>query len=330
MSADDPHPIDATVRSHLDDEAGKVDAARVLAGVKQRQAAGLNRVRVIRRVVRWASLGVAAIAACLLVALFLTGNTAVPPKEASAAELLQEAKIVHESTATDRCYQVSADWDLKPGMPRIPPTRNATVWTRGDQFVVLSAVEDGPPWAWGQQADGRVWLAPNKMHAIVFDKDELNDPLARFCEMMSLRLATTLGEMLEKYDLFRKDSGQPGEPIRIEATLRPGLLPGARIRRVELELDPDTRIVRSAVLHRFLNGVPEGKISFTLVETATKPTDFYTLDGHTLPKRVIHDGKPFVGPPPPVPPPPPLPLNPRAKFREELLKKWQNRPMGGR
>jgi len=324
MTPDDP--IDATVRSHLDDEAGKVDAARVLAGVKQRQAAAQNRVRVFRRVVRWASLGVAATAACLLVALFLTGNTAVPPKQASAAELLQEAKTVHESTATDRCYQVSADWDLKPGMPRIPTTRSATVWTRGDQFVVLSAVEDGPPWAWGQQADGRVWLAPNKMHAIVFDKDELNDPLARFCEMMSLRLATTLGEMLEKYDLFRKDSGQPGEPIRIEAKLRPGLFPGARIRQVELELDPDTKTVRTAVLHRYLNGVYEGKISFTLVETATKPTDFYTLDGHTSPRRVIHERKPFVGPPPPLPPP-----NPRANFRDELLKKWQNRPpMGGR
>lgn len=317
---DDPHPIDATVRTHLDDEAGKVDAARVLAGVKRRQAAGRNRVRTVRRVVRWATLGVAATAACLLVALFLTGNTAVPPKQASAAELLQEAKAVHESTATDRCYQVSADWDLKPGMPRIPATRNATVWTRGDQFVVLSAVEDGPPWAWGQQADGRVWLAPNKMHAIVFDKDELNDPLARFCELMSLRLATTLGEVLEKYDLFRKDGGQPGEPVRIEATLRPGLLPGARIRRVELELDTDTKTVRSAVLHRFLNGQSEGKISFTLVETATKPTDFYTLDGHTSPKRVVHDGKPFVGPPPP-----PLPPSPRAKFRDELLKKWQQR-----
>jgi hypothetical protein len=317
MTPDDP--LDDAVRSHLDAEAGKVDAARVLAGVKARQS---RRTVVIRRTFRWVSLGAAAVAACLLVGLFLTGNTPVPSKNASAepsaAELVQEAKTVHETTTLDRCYLVQADWDLKPGMPRIPPTRNATVWTRGDQFVVLSAVEDGPPWAWGQQADGRVWLAPNKLHAIVFDKDELNDPLARFCELMSLRLVTTLGEVLEKYDLFRKDGGQPGEPIRIEATLRPGVIPLARFRQVELELDPDTKAVRSAVLHRYLAGQYEGKISFTQTETGTKPADFYTLEGHTAPRRIVHDGKPMLNPPP-------VPPNPRAKLREELLKKWQQR-----
>lgn len=316
-------PLDDAVRSHLDAEAGKVDALRVLAGVKQRQS---RRTVVLRRTFRWVSLSAAAVAACLLIGLFLTGNTPAPDKQASAkpsaAELVQEAKAVHETNALDRCYQVQADWDLKPGMPRIPPTRNATVWTRGDQFVVLSAVEDGPPWAWGQQADGRVWLAPNKLHAIVFDKDELNDPLARFCELMSLRVVTTLGEVLEKYDLFRKDDGEPGEPIRIEATLRPGLFPLARFRQVELELDPDTKAVRSAVLHRYLNGMYEGKMSFTLTETAAKPADFFTLEGHTAPRRIVHDGKPMLNPPPPPLPPPP---NPRAKLREELLKKWQQR-----
>jgi hypothetical protein len=310
MTPDDPHPIDAAVRTHLDAEAGKVDARRVLAGVKARQA---RRTVVLRRTLRWVSLGAAAVAACLLVGLFLTGSTPVPPKEASAAELVLEAKTVHESTATDRCYQVTADWDLKPGMPRIPAARNATVWTRGDQFVVLSAVDDGPPWVWGQQADGRVWLAPNRMHAVVFDRDELNDPLARFCELMSLRLATTLGDMLEKYELFRKES-EPGEPIRIEAALRPALFPGARFRKVELELDPDTKTVRSAALHRYLNGAYEGKITFTLTETGSKPADFYTLEGHTSMFRAVHDGKPLASPPPP-----------RAKLREELLKKWQNR-----
>ncbi len=315
MTPDDP--LDSAVRTHLDAEARAVDARRVLAGVKRRQS---RRTVVVRRTFRWVSLGAAAVAACLLVGLFLTGNTPVPSKtvsaEPSAAELVQEAKTVHETTALDRCFQVQADWDLKPGPGRLPPTRNATVWTRGDQFVVLSAVDDGPPWAWGQQADGRVWLAPNKLHAIVFDKDELNDPLARFCELMSLRLVSSLGEVLVTYDLFRKDHGAPGEPIRIEATLRPAVFPLARFRQVELELDPDTKAVRSAVLHRYAAGVYEGKISFTQTETGTKPADFYTLDGHTLPRRVVHDGKPM--PMPPVP-------NPRAKLREELLKKWQQR-----
>ncbi|MCU0702703.1 MAG: hypothetical protein MUF18_01775 [Fimbriiglobus sp.] len=316
MIPDRPDPLDAAVRSHLDAEAAKVDAARVLAGIKRRRA---SRDVSVRRTLHWMSLGAAAIAACLLVGLFLTGQTPLPPKQASAAtaaELVQEAKAVHETSVADRCYAVSADWDLKPGMPRIVNARAATVWTRGDQFVVLSAVEDGPPWAWGQQADGRVWLAPNRLHVVVFDKEEVNDPLARFCELMSLRLVSTLGEVLEKYELFRKDSGQPGEPVRIEATLRPAVFPGARFRKVELELDPENKAVRSAVLHRFQNGQLEGKITFTLTDTGTKPDDFYKFEGHTLPKRAVHEGRPQGKPPA---------GDFRVKFRDELLRKWQKR-----
>jgi hypothetical protein len=195
-------------------------------------------------------------------------------------------------------------------LPRLAPARTATVWTRGDQFVVLSRVDDEPAWAWGQESAGGVWLAPSRKHAVVFGKDELNDPLARQCELMSLRLASTLGEMLEKYDLYRKDSGEPGEPIRIEAALRPKLLPGARIRKVELELEPTTKTVRQAVLHRYLAGVFEGTMTFTLTDTATQPDDFYTLKGHTDPKATVHDAKS---------------LKERAKLREELLKKWQKK-----
>jgi hypothetical protein len=52
------------------------------------------------------------------------------------------------------------------------------------------------------------------------------------------------------------------------------------------------------------------------VETATQPADFYTLEGHTAEGRRVHDGKP--SPKPPV-------TDQRAKLRDELLKKWQNR-----
>lgn len=320
-SPDDSHPVDAAVRAHLDTQAAEVDPRQVLAGVKRKLAQAEPRPSSTRRWVRWATVAMTATAACLLVGLFLTGNTPTPPRVVSAAELLEEAKAVHETTVVDRCYQVDADWNLKPGPPRgLQDARSATLWTRGDQFVVLSAVDNGPPWAWGQEQSGSVWLVPNRRHAIVFDRDELNDPLAKFCELMSLRMVSTLGEVLEKYELFRKDTGQPGEPIRIVATLRPALFPGVRFRRVELELDPETKVVRSAVLHRFLNGMPEGTIRFTLIDTADQPDDFYTLTGHTDRGVVVLDGRRMPNPPPPPPPP-----GFRAKFREELLKRWQNR-----
>ncbi|MFK4985421.1 hypothetical protein ACI4B7_26710, partial [Klebsiella pneumoniae] len=87
-------------------------------------------------------------------------------------------------------------------------------------------------------------------------------------------------------------------PIRIEANLRPNVLPGARIRKVELELEPGTKTVRKAVLHRYQNGAFEGAITFTLTETGTQKDDFYTLKGHTDPDAKIHDGRPLPNPPP--------------------------------
>lgn len=322
MTPNPDHPIDRAVRAHLDAEAARVDARAVLARVK---AARVDAVPASHRRgwLRWVPVGGAAIAACLLIGLFLTGNTPAPDRTLSAEELVVEAKAAHEAGAIDRCYDVAADWDITPFVKRFafgPPVRHGQVWTRGDQFVMLSAVDDGPQWAWGQEPSGRVWLAPTRRHAIVFDKDELNEPLARFCDLMSLRLVSTLGELLQKFDLFRKDGGGPGEPVRIEATLRPGLVPMARFRRVELELDPVSKVVRKAVLHRYLNGESVGTLAFTLSDSAPQPDEFYGVQGHVDPGAVIHDGRPL-----PNPPPPQLPANPRNKFVGELMKRLQNR-----
>ena len=306
-----PDPLDAAVRSHLDAEAAQVDAAAVLTGVKARQAATRPTPR--RGWLTWATLGGAAVAACLMVGLFLAGQSPVPARPVAAttpAELIADAKVVHEAAGPDRCYRVEAEWQVKPLTPRHGPARTATVWTRGDQFVVLSDVDDGPVWAWGQDPSGGVWLAPSRKRAIVFGRDELNDPLARHCELMSLRLASTLSEMTDEYELFRKDDGGPGEPIRIEAGLRPGVRPGVRLRAVELELEPATKVVRKAVLHRSAAGVSEGTITFTHTDTANQADDFYTLKGHTDPKATVHDAKA---------------VKERAKVREELLKRWQRK-----
>jgi hypothetical protein len=315
LRPDSDHPIDAAIRAHLDAEADAVDARIVLARVKAAQTRSTPTTRYRRTWLRWITAGGGtAVAAGLLIALFLTGNTPPPEKQLSAEELLLEAKAAHETAGTDRGYDVSADWDLVPFQARFrfpPLTRKATIWTRGDQFVVLSAVDDGPQWTWGQEPSGRVWLAPNRRHAIVFEKDELNEPLARFCELMSLRMVSTLGEVLEQCDLFRKDGGAPGEPIRIEAKLRPRFLPNARFRQVELELDPQTKVVRRAVLHRFLNEESVGSLVFLFSETTTKPDDFYSVKGHTEPNAIIHDGRPLP--------------NPRSNVVGDLMKRLQNR-----
>ncbi len=245
-----------------------------------------------RRWQAWAGLGAGVAVAAGLALVLFSG----PPNErvarASPADVLREAKAVQEATPTDRQYAVTADWETTPFQRRFPfrpISREATVWTRGEQFVVLSTLVDGEKWAWGQDADGRVWVAPNRHRhrVVVFEADELGEPLARFCELMSLRLASTLGELLEKHELARRDGGRPGEPIHIVARARKPAGDGAvRLDDVELFLDPTTKVVRRAVLAKRINGETVGRVEFTLVESAPQPDDFYTPSGHTDPDPV--------------------------------------------
>jgi hypothetical protein len=310
--------IDAAVRAHLDAEAALVNAQAVLARVQARTAT--NALGHRRRFwVRCFGTGVGvALAASLLIGLFMTGNGPVADLPLSATELIAQAKSAHENAAIDRCYEVSADWNVVPFFKRFrfqPEIRQGKLWTRGDQFIMLSAVDDGPQWAWGQEQTGRVWLAPTRKQAMVFDKEELNEPLARFCELMSLRLVSTLGELLENYELLRKDPGIAQEPIRIEAMLSPIQVPQARFRKVELELDRTTKTVRKAVLHRYQNGESVGTLTFQLIETAQQTDEFYTLRGHLDSTAIVLDGKPLPNPT----------LN-RSKLGAELLGRLEARP----
>ena len=310
-----PDRLDALVRAHLDREAAAVDARAMLARVRP-----VSPRTPTRR--RW--LAVAGVGAGLAVAagigLFLVGG---PPVErtalASAAEVVREAKSVQEAAPTDRQYAVSAEWEVTPFQKRFPfrpISREATVWTRGDQFVVQSKFVDGGEWAWGQDAGGRVWIAPTRKRVLVFEADELAEPLTRFCELMSLRLASTLGELLEKHELARRDGGRPGEEIHIAARARTPA-PGGVIRldNVELFLDPTTKVVRRAVLAKQLNGETVGRVEFTLADTAAKPDEFYTPRGHTDADALTLDRKP--GPPPK--------FDLRLRFRDELLKRFAPR-----
>lgn len=327
MTAPDPlppddHPIDRAVRAHLGREAAKVDARAVLAQVK---AAAATPASARRGWLRWAA-GIAtgaAVAAGVALAFILgSGPEPTPVAAETPAELIEQAREAH-AAPTDRCYEVTAEWDPAPlrRQKLEPIARRSKLWTRGDQFFIETVAPDGRTVAWGQARDGHVWAAPSRKRGLLYDPSEVGEPLARHCELMSLRVVTTLGELLQQYDLSRKDSGRPGEPIRIEARLRPSPA-HPRFRHVELELDPETKVIRSAALRREVNGETVGTLTFTLVETAELPDDRYDLRGHLDPDAVVLDGKP-----PPKLPGPPRP-DPRAKFRDEFLKRMQGRLKG--
>ena len=222
---------------------------------------------------------------------------------------------------------MTADWDATPFQKRFPVrpiAKKARLWTRGDQFYVEASFADGLPVKWGQERSGRVWILPRPDRVLVYEPDDLAEPLARFCEMMSLRLVGTLADLLEKYDLKREPTGAD-EPLRIGGDLRgnpSGPLP--KITRVEIGLDPKTKIVRRAVLTRTMNGDTLGSIAFDLLRTTALDDARYEYRSHAAAKHQVIDGpRPPLGAPP-------FPRfdprsDPRVKFREEWLKAWQNR-----
>ena len=333
MPPPDEHPVDRAVREHLEREAAKVDAPAMLAKVRANLPAPI-RVHdpgpTRRAWLRGTAIGTGgAIAAGVGIYVVLGGTGPVEPKMLSASEWIRAAKTAHETEKTDRCYDVVADWDVTPFQKRFPfrpIAKRAKLWTRGDQFYVEATFADGFPVKWGQERTGRVWILPRPDRVLVYEPDDLAEPLARFCEMMSLRLVSTLADLLEKYDLKRETAG-PDEPIRIEANPRGNPnSPLPRLSNVMIELDPKTKIVRKAVLTRAMNGETIGSIEFALLETAALDEKKYEYRTHAAANHQVIDGPR----PPLVPPAQPLPRfdprnDARARFRDDWLKGWQHR-----
>ena len=207
-------------------------------------------------------LGAAGLAACLLVGLFLTGarpGSRHRRRLASAAEIIEEAKAAHEAPGVDRCYQVVADWDIEPlhAAARLRPASARPSGPAGTSSCAVD-VDDGPEWAWGQDAAGGCGWRPTGKHAIVFNRDELNDPLARSLradEPAAGQHARRGAGGLRALPQGRRTAGR-ADPHRGGSAA--GGDPRARFRKLELELDPGTKMVRRAVFHRYLNGDVRG------------------------------------------------------------------------
>ena len=307
MNEANDHPLDAILRNHLDRAAGTVDGATMLRQIRESEKA-IPR----RSWLKWAGVGVGTAVAASVGGFVFFGNT--PTSLAAAEQIVSEAKIAH-ALPTDRCYEVSTDWEpllfRRLQLPAI--SRKHKLWTRGDQFWIETN-GDGAKWAMGQETGGKIWFAISRKRGLVYEPSEAGEPLARFCDLVSLRVVSTLSELLEQFTLYRKDTGQPGEAIRIEADLKPSFLNrNPRFRTVKLELDPITKIVQRAEFQRQLNGEPVGTLRFTLLETANQPDEMYTLLGHLDADHEVFDRKD------------PARQDRRTKFRDEFLKRVQQR-----
>jgi hypothetical protein len=301
-------PIERAVREHLDREAAGVDAGAILARIRP------TVVPSRRSWLRWTA-GFAGGALAAGVAGVLLMNPAQPPQLAAAEQVVSEAKDAH-AIAGDRLYKLVTENEI-PVLRRlqIPPlAKTYRIWTRGERFWIETA-GDGPQYAAGQDSAGRIWFVLSRKRGLIFDEGEVGEPLTRLCDLVSLRAVQTLGEVLEHFSLWRKDSGLPGEPIRIEATIRPHVLNrNPRFREISIELDPSTKLIQKATFRRQLDGEPAGSLAFELLDTAPQPDSVYELRGHLDSDAEILDRRD------------PWRLDRRSKFRDEFLKRFQPRP----
>ncbi len=301
-------PWESAIREHLDREAERVDAHAMLGRVR-RSSVPTHR----RSWLRWVA-GASAGALAASAAGILFFNPTSPPQLTAAEQIVREAQTAH-AVATDRLYDLVTENEF-PILRRfqIPPlSKTYRIWTRGDRFWIQTT-GDGPQYSAGQDSEGRIWFALTRKRGLLFEPTEVGEPLTRMCELVSLRAVETLGEVLERFTMLRKDSGQPGEPIKIEARIRPNFLNrNPRFREIEIEIDPKTRLIQRASFRRTIEGEPAIRLTFTLIETQIQPDSVYELLGHLDADAEILDRKE------------PQRFDRRSRFRDEFLKRFSNR-----
>jgi hypothetical protein len=267
-------PIDDLVRQYLERRAATVDARQMLRSVQARLAP--PRRLLVRR---W---GVLAAAAAVLVAF---GVWTLNVGHASAEELLRHAQETHRQ-AVDRCYRVTAEVE---GGRFEAWQKEARLWTRGNEFWIESTLASRKL-AWGQDRQGRMWMAPRRQPGIHFDKDlgfrfdkdRAPELLVEACAIRGLQIDTLLGEVLADFAL-RWDETSPAEPgaRRVQATPR-GERGVPRLRAVTLEIDEKSHVIRRAIVERELPRV-RATVTFTLIDSQPQPDNAYQLEGHLEP-----------------------------------------------
>lgn len=274
-------PIDQWVRESLERSARKVDAERIVAGVRARVA---RRSRLLS--LRCWGLRMA-LAAALAVAVFW--GWFLWPRNVSAETLIAQVLTKEREQALDRCYLVSFQVDqgqLERDEWLVPVPPQARLWTRGDRFFMESAKRPTLG-AWGRDETGQVWVAPFAQLGIRFDKDHVPVPLRQACDVFSMDVPTLLSEVLTHCELHRESA--PREPLQIlRAELRDGH-EHKTLRAARLEIDTQTDSLNRLVLTRSFKNVTV-TTTFELAETRRQPDERYRLENHLKKRALVLSG----------------------------------------
>lgn len=288
-----PDEIDGLVRVYLENEAGRVDAARVAAAIEARlaaQAAAPPASLPFPTSSRWPRvLWKSALAASVLFLASLVGYLAFAPGQASAFSIVSD---VHAqlSKKADRCYRV--DVQAPPAWVKRYPFLRAdartTLWTRGDRFRVVSQFGDRE-FEWGQDEKRRLWIVAAPELGLRYNANEPPMGFAQARVYLGLNVQQLTKRLLNDFDLTIQSAGEGRDrQIVIQAIARPGResLPCNEARLV---IDPRTNTLREMELVRLIDGELRGSFYFTLVEEQTPNDEQFRLESHLAPGADILD-----------------------------------------
>lgn len=286
-----PQPgLDAVVRAQLDADAAHGDPAALWDSVQRRlEADAPVPARKDRFASRWkrfaGAAGLAAVAAALLAALFLT--SALQQAQASPSEVVRAARAAFIAGDT-RCYQVSVVLpanvrEMAPGLAAESPW---TLRTRGDRFVVTPGI--GSHGAYGRDAAGRIWIAPTDAGAAVYEESELPARLRNVVKIHELELGALLDDVLADFDLTWSESPPAKSTAYSIAAVRRTQPLQFGIATAELKIDRDN-VIQSLTLKRRFPGEQTAVSTFTLQSVIAADDVVFTPEGHIQPGSPIYD-----------------------------------------
>lgn len=213
-----------------------------------------------------------------VVCLLLISILFLPSVFASPVDLVQKTLIEYRAPI-DRCYTVKVEADARLGRNKLrgrPGQSDSKLWVRDNSFVqIFDSLGDSLVWGRGRQ--GSVWFTIAGKSAAIFQAGEIPETLEELCDLRTLDITTLLESLLRDYDL--RFTGRTDRLRTIFANPRPGVT-NSKYGAIEIEIDPQSRLVHRVTLERLKDQRPVATVSFVLEEIQPRDESFYNVRSH--------------------------------------------------
>jgi len=270
--------IDELIRERLERRAESVDPRPRFERIRPKPVPVIETPR--RRSIAWLALAASVIIGFGIAIQFR-------PTEIAAESIVRESQVAHR-VPLDRCYLVEMKREPNAPFPARPDHSTVRLWTRGDRFW-LESTTPLAKWSWGRDENGGVWLAAfNGRVGLRIEPDEVPPPLALQCDLNAMQPDNMLDEVLRNFELIRSTPGpEASATYVITAEPKTGMRPHPMLRRVVMEIDSETRVMRRVIITRGRPDQVFATTTYTLVDSAAQDDESYRLEGHLRPGTEI-------------------------------------------